>query len=219
MKTIHIDKQEGGVAVLANALTTALATAIGWTAEKNADGNLTGNVKKSGINIYFRVYTSGSNAMISLSNGYVTASIASSTQYVTYNTNETYKLYVFESSGGSIAVGASQSSGNIRLWALITRNSAGEYVGGITSSLSGRLNTVRGNETVTRNINLSVNNDAPYTSIVKLPDIWGAAMFNELYYVMSCPYKNTNRVFTINGKNYRSIGQNSEYMVLALPGT
>lgn len=215
MKTIPIDKQ-ASVAELANAFTTALATAIGWTAEKDADGSLTGNVKKSGINIYFRFNASGSYVYINLSNGSVTTP-NNTGQSVTYSANDAYKLYVFESSGGSIVVGASTSNYGIKLFSCITRNSAGEYVGVAMPNQTGRLNIVHGTESVMRYVNLPYNSEAPYTSIFKLPDIWSAAVFNELYCVMSCPYKNTDRVFTINGKNYRSIGSEASNMILALP--
>lgn len=80
------------------------------------------------------------------------------------------------------------------------------------------INTLRGTESSTRPINLNINSSAGVsTSIVKMPDIWDDAMFNDLYYVVSCPFNSTDRVFNIGGKNYRSVGVNGSYMYFALP--
>ncbi|MDE7398973.1 MAG: hypothetical protein K2N06_05530 [Oscillospiraceae bacterium] len=207
MKTISIGTQSSAAA-LAQAFADALATEIGWRADDE------GNVKKDGIDIYFRFYVSGASVQCTISNSYTSPS---SSTTVSFSTANTYNIYIMESTGGSIAVGIGVSTGIPYFGVLITRNTAGVYIG--ISIYSNSIYTVRGVETSNRQISLSTSNSSSgvSTSIVKMPDIWGAAMFNDLYYVMSCPYKSTDRVFYIGGKNYRSVGPSDNYMYFALP--
>ncbi|MDE7398293.1 MAG: hypothetical protein K2N06_02080 [Oscillospiraceae bacterium] len=207
MKTISIGTQSSAAA-LAQAFADALAAEISWTADEN------GCVKKDGISVYFKFATSGTtNAKLTISNGY-----KDSDGGVTcaFSASNTYKLYLLETVGGSIAVGISPATGALTLGILIVRNAAGTYVG-ITSS-STYAQTLRGIESATRTVSLATTSTAGVsTSIVRMPDIWGATMFNDLYYVISCPFQSTDRVFYIGGKNYRSVGANSGYMFFALP--
>ena len=212
MKTISIGTQSSA-AELVTAFANALAAEIGWTAEKDADGNLTGNVKKSGIDVFFRFFVYGSYVRLTVSNGYLVADTYASKNF---SASSTYHLWVLESANGSVAVGFEAPSYTPYLSVLIARNSAGVYVG--MSCSSSTIHTVRGVDTESRKISLSANYTAGVsTSIVKMPDIWGDAMFVDLYYVVSCPFQSTDRVFYIGGKNYRSIGTNSSYMYFALP--
>lgn len=213
MKTISIGAQSSA-AELVTALAAALAAEIGWTAEKDENGNYTGNVKKSGIDIYFRVYSNGNTVYIIVTNGYANLTGES----VPFTAANTYKLYIFESTGGSIAVGVSLSTANIKLYCLIVRNTAGVYVG--INLYSNGIQTIRGVETSARLMTLSINSGGEVsTAIMRMADIWGDSMFTDLYYVVSCPYQNTDRVFYIEGKTYRSVGTNSGFMYFALPGT
>ena len=207
MKTISISAQESAAA-LAQAFANALAAEIGWTADEN------GNVKKDGISVYFKFAASGStNVKLTVSHGYKDSDGGVP---CAFSASNTYKLYLLETAGGSIAVGIGVSIGIPILGTLIVCNTAGGYVG-ITFSTN-IVYTLHGIESATRTMSLSINSTAGMsTSIVKMPDIWGAAIFNDLYYVMSCPYKSTDRVFFIDGKKFRSVGATDNYMYFALP--
>ena len=208
MKTISIGTQSSA-AELATAFANALAAEIGWTADDE------GNVKKDGISVYFKFTVNSLTVSVTVSNGYAT--LASGTSCAFSATN-TYKLYILETAG-SIAVGVGSATGTPNLGALIVRNTAGTYSGiAQTGSSTYAVNTIRGIESASSQLSLSTNTAAGVsTSIVKMPDIWGAAMFVDLYYVVSCPFSSLDRVFYIGGKNYRSVGTSGSKMYFALP--
>lgn len=206
MKTITIPAQESAAA-LASALANALATEIGWTADED------GNIKKTDSSLYFRCYSSSSSVNLSVSNGYTTASGGSTTPYTS---NQDYKLWVIKTAADSIAVGVGKSNDVPKLGAMIVRNISGEYVG--FAFASNTIYTLYKGESAARTLSLGTNtNDGISTGIVKMLDIWNGTKFADLYYVMSCPFKSTDLVFFIDGKYYRSIGANANYMYFALP--
>ena len=209
MKTISIGTQSSA-AELATAFANALAAEIGWTADEN------GNVKKDGISVYFKFTVNSSTVSVTVSNGYATPTSGTSCAFSATNT---YKLYILETAGGSIAVGVSAATGTPNLGVLIVRNTAGTYSGiAQTGGTAYTVNTIRGIESASSKLSLSTDTTAGVsTSIVKMPDIWGAAMFVDLYYVVSCPFSSLDRVFYIGGKNYRSVGTSGSRMYFALP--
>ena len=208
MKTISIGAQSSQEK-LAQAFANALAAEIGWTADEN------GNVKKDGINIYFRIYATSNYVYITASNSYTNLNGSID---ISFSSSQTYNLYILESTDGSIAVGVGRSTDTPCLSVIITQNTAGSYVGMSISSSNDYIYTIRGIETANRTITLSTNtNNGVSTAVMRMADIWGAAMFNDIYYVVSCPYKNTDRVFYIGGKTYRSVGASDDKMYFALP--
>lgn len=207
MKTIHIDKQESAAA-LASAFASALAASLGWTVDGTA-------VKKDDIPVYFEFYsqTGNTNVYTRVSNGYVSEGAGS----VTFSAAKSYELYVAKSPSGAVTVGTRDSGGTPCLTAIIAQNTADEYVG-ITFSSNTTI-TIRGIETKARTLitKTPFSGDDINTSIMKMPDIWGAAMYKDLYLIFSCPFKSTNLALYIDGKNYRAIGADSAYMWMAIP--
>lgn len=205
MKTIYIDKQESAAA-LTSAFAAALAEEIGWT----ADGV---NVKKDNVNIYFKFALSGTTVTLKVTNGYADSSAG----YVSYADAATYRLNISQTAAGSIAVGIGKNNDIAKLDTIIAQNTAGEYVGIAFSSSSTA--TIRGVETGTRTQSSisPFNGDGISTSIIKMPDVWGAAMYKDLYLIFSCPFRSADLTFYIGGKNYRAIGTNPNYMWMAIP--
>ncbi len=207
MKTITIPAQESAAA-LASAFANALATEIGWTVDED------GNIKKDGVDIFFKPYISSPNVGLTVSNGIINPQTSA---YCRWSATDTYRLDLITTTGGSIAVGVGLVSSNVpRFGTIITRNEAGVYVG--ITIYSNNIYQIRGLDTVSKNIRLSVNSDAGVsTSILKAADIWGGKKFNDLYYLMSCPLRTTDLSFYINNKFYRGIGVSDSYMYFALP--
>ncbi len=212
MKTIAIDKQESAVG-LAQAFSAALANELGWIAENTTDG---ATLKKEGINIYFKFRGWNSSVYLGVSNGYAIIESGSTS----YTADATYNLYVLKSPQGSIAVGHGKTTTGVNLINIIAQNEAGEYVGMALPSSNVAVPSIRGIDTTSKNIMTSINpisDSGVCTSIVKLPDIWGACMFNDLYAVLSCPYESTDRVFYIGGKCYRTCNSTKSFSSIAIP--
>lgn len=212
MKTIAIDKQESALD-LAQAFGAALANEIGWIAENTSTG---ATVKKEGINIYFKFRGAGSYVYLGVSNGY--AIIESNS--TSYTADATYNLYVLKSPQGSIAVGHGKTTTGVNLINIIAQNEAGEYVGMSFPSSNIAVPSIRGVNMTSKDIMTSIipiSGSGVCTSIVKLPDIWGACMFNDLYAVLSCPYESTDRVFYIGGKYYRTCNSVKSFSSIAIP--
>ena len=203
INTITIPPQESAAA-LAQAMTTALGTALSWTAD--VDNSSVWQIQ-SGLRFVF--YCTTNYVYI-----YATNSIVSYSQMDVSNRVEFYggMSYCIDyiKTDDIVVAGIRPTGGGIGLGAFIAKNTNGEWKSFTlyTGSTTG-VNIYYSATTYTSPKEWhaeAISNSAASTSLVRYPDPFGGCMFNNLYVMISCPSNLNDKVFYIGGKYFRFVG-------------
>ena len=196
INSIQIPPQESAEA-LAQAAASALANALGWTADGTSVWQ---DERKNGLRFVFDynasyVYPGIGNSLTKQANN-----------NLAYNPNTYYFLDYYDT-GNTVAIGLRTASGIICLPAAIAKNTSGKFKALLLYSTSVYYLADDLSAAYVCNIgNATVTHANAATSIVRYPDFWGECMFEDLYLILSCPYSATDKVFYIGGKYYRYVG-------------
>ena len=196
INSIQIPPQESAEA-LAQAAASALATALGWTADGTSVWQ---DEDKSGLRFVFDhnasyVFPGVGNSLTKQANN-----------SLTYNPNTYYFLDYYDT-GNTVAIGLRTASGIICLSAVIAKNTSGKFKALSLYSTSVYYLADDLSAAYVCNIGyIAVTHANAATSIVRYPDFWGECMFEDLYLILSCPYAATDKTFYIGGKYYRYVG-------------
>lgn len=203
IKTLIIEPQENA-AELARAMAAALAKALNWTLDEDKQ-----SVCKPDSLLRFFFYISSSyvgcvplnkNSLNINSNG------------ILWEANTSYCVdYV--RTDHSVAVGCRNYTNAVGMDTIISENTLGEDVGFKLYSSSFQIIRSYNDKRIVSMVCLS--DTTAGTSLVKYPDIYGGCMFSDLYLMMSCPNKSSDKVFYIGGRYFRFIG--NSYGGFALP--
>ena len=217
LKTIEIAAQ-ANAETAAKVMTKALADAVGLTYDETNNTAWVDVNKSVGIGF---VGTTGSSSgiypCISSMNSLGIATIKSN-EYAAFKTTNTYSVDIYKNDN-HIAFGVRLSGKTVNIKTFAALDTNGNW-NGICCVTDGHWYTVNKNVTASKRLISSgfLNADDISTSIVKLPNTYGAAIFNDIYYVLTCPVTNVNVDCVINGNTYRICGENSSsYSRLAFP--
>jgi len=200
INSIQIPPQESAEA-LAQAAATALANALGWTADGTSVWQ---DEEKNGLRFVFDY--NASYVFLGIGNS-LTKQASNS---ISYNPNTYYFLDYYDT-GNTVVVGLRTASGVICLSAVIAKNTSGKFKAlSLYSTSVYYLADDLSAAYVCNNGYTAVTHANAATSIVRYPDFWGECMFEDLYLILSCPYSATDKVFYIGGKYYRYVGASGQ---------
>lgn len=196
INSIQIPPQ-GSAEALAQAAASALATALGWTADGTSVWQ---DEDKSGLKFVFAYSVS------SVLPGIGNSLTQQANKPVDYKA-DTYYVLDYYDTGSTAVMGLRKVSEAICLSAVIAKNTSGKFKAFMFYSTN--IYYLADNLSATYPYRMdytAITSANAATSLVRYPDFWGECMFEDLYLILSCPYNATDKVFYIGGKYYRYVG-------------
>lgn len=196
INTVTIAPQESAAA-LAQALSDAVGTALGWTTDGLSSWQ---DESKDGLRALFTVSGAvikamGANATITPSNALALGYTANTSYCVDYIKMDDI-----------IAVGVRKADAAVNLPVVFAKNTGGEWKAiTVYNNLSAYY--IAKSYSAAKSVTLTIVSDTTAsTSVALMPDIFGGCLFSNLYLMISCPYDGTDKLFSMGGKTFRYIG-------------